>query len=642
LSKRTLSAFLSLCLLFLGALPAHADVTGSFTVDVTLEPRSRATEAVEFFIDLQANLQTNFTLSGLTFGADVGFGVTGVEFAVLNLATNLGALRILDQFVFATPFGCEDFAAGGGDDTSGGIGGQCRGSAVVPIGDGNGDGIADDAVGFVKKRVEVSLNVAGITLGNLVLIEDVDFPDIEGVSPVSGKSDHEHDHFTGPDVYDLSDNNAALDDAVPTFGFGDVLTLSGQTVSGINVTHIVGFCADAQDVNRIKKRSFSAEVAKHCLERPTATRVVDEWRRADRVLAAEGFELKSGQRLRTAVAGSVCREQGWDDAVTPEAVEIPMGPLTVVHQVCARDLDFTGTLTEGDQVGAVVADVVHGGGAPVTIALELAGAGLAPGSVDRSVPGGEHALAAAGDPGGNDHLSAVLGRAPVAWVAGTIGPIDTDDDASDQTRAVTFDLALRLGRDAAESAPADVLFSVQKLRVEDLALGPVALSAWLEFRPLAPARGTLEADVNVAGLAHLGFTFESHNLAAPEVDALSMTLQLDNLTLRLEDFNGDLEVDEVTASLALTLNAEADPSTFAVRAVVIPGAGISEVRPVLTVRQQGFGLSVTSLFQGGGALTWFFTDFDAQARLDALRFGAHLRFTSEGFETGGFSAGLVF
>src|SRR5574337_948947 len=94
-------------ILFVGfTAVTKADVTGSFDIHITINPEGKQTEAVRFVFDLQSNLVINVTLSGLTFGADLGFGTTGVEFAILSLNTNLGALAVNDDFVFASPFGC--------------------------------------------------------------------------------------------------------------------------------------------------------------------------------------------------------------------------------------------------------------------------------------------------------------------------------------------------------------------------------------------------------------------------------------------------------------------------------------------------------------------------------------------------------
>lgn len=294
MSRKILSVLFMFTLLFGYAQIAHADVTGSFELDITLIPEGAQTEAVKFDIDFQANLVINITLSGITFGADLGFGVTGVEFAVLSLTTNLGALAVFDQFVFAEPFACALFTGGPVSDLNtitggGGLVGQCPGQQVVPIGDGDGNGVIDRAVGFVKKRINLELNIAGITLTNLALFEDVDFPDIQG------GADHEHDHFDGTLGYDLSGVNTNVDDQTPTFGFGDVISISGQTVSGITVTGATAFCASG--TNYIKKRSFPWEVNEACtsafgngttpLEGGAKTPILFE----EEVLWVEGIEL---------------------------------------------------------------------------------------------------------------------------------------------------------------------------------------------------------------------------------------------------------------------------------------------------------------------------------------------------------------
>ena len=246
MSRKVLSALMAFTLILGFAVVSKADVTGSFDLNIQMIAMGTQTEAVQFFFDIQANLQVNVTLSGLTIGADIGFGTTGVEFAIINLNTSLGALQVNDQFVFAEPFGCTNFPAAG----------QCLGQFVVAIGDGDGDGVADGAVGFVKKRIGLELNIAGITLNNLAIFEDVDFPDIQG------GGGHEHDHFDGTLAYDLSGVNNLVDDQTPTFGFGDVISVSGQTVSGITVTGRTAFCANGR--NYIKKRNFQWEVNKAC------------------------------------------------------------------------------------------------------------------------------------------------------------------------------------------------------------------------------------------------------------------------------------------------------------------------------------------------------------------------------------------
>jgi len=106
-SRKILSAFLALALIAGFTAVTKADVTGSFDLHITMEPMGTQTESVEFFFDVQSNLDITITMSGLSIGADIGFGVTGVEFAIISLSTSLGALAVDDKFVFAMPFGCD-------------------------------------------------------------------------------------------------------------------------------------------------------------------------------------------------------------------------------------------------------------------------------------------------------------------------------------------------------------------------------------------------------------------------------------------------------------------------------------------------------------------------------------------------------
>ncbi len=465
MSRRILSAFLALVLVAGVATMSKADVTGSFDIDIALDPQTNAFEAVIFDIDLQANLQVNVTLSGLTFGADLGFGTTGVEFAILSLTTNLGALSVFDQFVFAPPFGCDAFSAGGGDNTSGTVIGQCAGQFVGPIGDADGDGESDNAVGFVKKRVEMELNIAGITLNNLALLEDVDFPDIHG----AGGGTHEHDHFLASETYNFAGGTDGtdniIDNNVPTFGFGDVITLSGQTVSGISVTNIAGICADAQDVNRIKKRSFTGEV---------------------------------------------------DNA-------------------CAGDSD--------------------------------------------AIDGTSEALLA---------------------------------------------------------------FTVEKILIEGVEIGGVTIDTALEFRPGEGVSANFTLGFSVAGLANVTVFASSDNITNLTMSQITTVVSADNLTLTLVDNGGDLTIDTVTGTFAVTLNPNQNPASLSTVIETSQGVGVTDLQTTLTVSRSGLTLSSTTAWSGDGSLDWAFTSFSLSAEAGALNFGADMSFSSTGMSGAAINLGIVF
>lgn len=250
-------AFIAFLLALGVSVSVQADVTGSFNLDIMLSPEGTQTEAVTFLFDIMSNLQFNSVFSGITAGADIGFGVTGFEFGVIQASASLGALTLRDQNIFAIPFACTaflEFMGNGPDDQ---INGVCPGRLLVPIGDVDGDDMADpNAVAFVQKRTEAEINIAGLEISTLMLFEDVDFPDIR-----SG-DDHEHDHFNGDVVYYVYGVNGMFDDQTPTFGIGGVLTISGQTVSGVNVESETAICA--KNVHHIKKRQWDYEVTKQC------------------------------------------------------------------------------------------------------------------------------------------------------------------------------------------------------------------------------------------------------------------------------------------------------------------------------------------------------------------------------------------
>src|SRR3990172_3223826 len=133
------------------ACPVQADVTGNFSLNLTLIPEGVQTEATKYFIDLQTFLRLNWTFSGITLSPDLAFGVTGPEYAVLGLQTSLGALSISDEFVFGTPF----YNSGGGPKN------------IHPTFNANGE---PNGLVFVKKRVRTEANIAGFTISNLAKI----------------------------------------------------------------------------------------------------------------------------------------------------------------------------------------------------------------------------------------------------------------------------------------------------------------------------------------------------------------------------------------------------------------------------------------------------------------------------------------
>ncbi len=204
MSKRALTIFVAM-LMAIGVYSAvaNAGVEGDFTFDVVMWPTQTGAEAVEFHIDFEALLNLDFTLSGLTFSNDLAMGVAGIEHYIADIQTTLGALDMYDEFAFARPYkGCVSaYGPSKKKDAE---------TACTPYG----------PVLFVKKRVSLEITIGGLTVSNLAIFEDTSFP---------VPTDTTTTRYTSEDQM---------------FRFGDIIGISGTTVSGIGVSAKTGICAD--------------------------------------------------------------------------------------------------------------------------------------------------------------------------------------------------------------------------------------------------------------------------------------------------------------------------------------------------------------------------------------------------------------
>jgi hypothetical protein len=248
-----------------------ADVTGSFGVNLGFAPidcryltlADPASGLIYFFndqpceetvykFDFETDLNINIAISGLTMGLHSHAGTTGFEDIILTFAAKLGALDITDMFVFAQPFAEVTL-----------LDGQDINACIVDPGD-DPTSVLDDSCQtlFVKKRVDMSISLGGVTFSNLAMFEDVTFPN------------YCLDFFIGyidASLFDLAGCIPApkapgqtYSAQSQTFGFGDVVTIEGQTPSGITVTAETGICAE-QLVNAIKKHSWDLRVNADCV-----------------------------------------------------------------------------------------------------------------------------------------------------------------------------------------------------------------------------------------------------------------------------------------------------------------------------------------------------------------------------------------
>lgn len=183
--------------------PRQSPALGNLNLNFDLIPDNTQLEAVPFFVDFTSNLEVSVTLSGLTANADIGFGTTGIEFAVLTFDAILGVFDITAQTVFAAAFGSQN------------------------------ELLANGEISFVKKRFRVQFDLFGLTVDNLAIFENTKF------------------------VHPFPDNAAALEAIQsPTYRFGNILRLNGRTNLNIPLRMTIGTCADPSQANRIKNRIF--------------------------------------------------------------------------------------------------------------------------------------------------------------------------------------------------------------------------------------------------------------------------------------------------------------------------------------------------------------------------------------------------
>ncbi len=88
---------------------------------------------------------------------------------------------------------------------------------------GHYGGVRRGELMFIKKRVTMEMTLGGLTLWNLFMFEDVNFP-----SPM--RPDPGVDYTTADQV----------------FAVGDIIKLEGTTVSGIEISSLTTFCADLE------------------------------------------------------------------------------------------------------------------------------------------------------------------------------------------------------------------------------------------------------------------------------------------------------------------------------------------------------------------------------------------------------------
>ncbi len=189
------------------SVDGHADVTGSFTTHIAVSPQVLTEEGQtpsSEIAPLFFDLQNEMNVSVILSG----FNTT--------LHTHFGLAGLEDAILkFGVTIGSMDWQ-----------------SELVFGRFDNDDTIPDKSdPSFIKQRVTTTFTVGGATLKSLAIFEDTNFPQ------------------------------------TPEFAFGDVITISGQTASGITVRSRTGFCAN-RSANAIKKHTWTFSVAPGCHGEP--------------------------------------------------------------------------------------------------------------------------------------------------------------------------------------------------------------------------------------------------------------------------------------------------------------------------------------------------------------------------------------
>jgi hypothetical protein len=262
------------------SLMARADITGSFSANMEVEPIACGALGFVSFsggpsgpatpvfcentipkLDFESSLNVNWTISGLTFGLNSVAGFTGIEQVLTIFKTSLADPSITDQFFFAVPFGTDAITFVG----LGLVGHQTQSETAFTV-------ISNNLL-FVKKRVSFSLAIAGIVLSNLAEFGDFSFPMAQTLEPCA-ENWQDFAPLGTPDkcnVLPSQSSFTAYTAASQHFAFGDALSVSGQTVSGITVINTASLNLDTNRYESFKKISLRGVLCAGALETITVS-----------------------------------------------------------------------------------------------------------------------------------------------------------------------------------------------------------------------------------------------------------------------------------------------------------------------------------------------------------------------------------
>lgn len=212
----------------LSVIPGNADVTGSVISHIAIEPAGGSTELPPLRFDPSTALNVKLSTSGLNTSLHSHWGLAGVEDVLITARATLGAVTLASETVFGRFSG----ACRKNTDTDE----TCETLKNDPV-------PTSDELLVLKERITTRLSLGGFQLRHLSMVEDVAFPQV-----VSSQT-----------------HSASMQ----RFGFGSVVTLEGETPSGVSILARTGICA-ARSPNTIKHHAFPFEVNPDCVNEGTA------------------------------------------------------------------------------------------------------------------------------------------------------------------------------------------------------------------------------------------------------------------------------------------------------------------------------------------------------------------------------------
>jgi hypothetical protein len=590
MSRKILSVLLAAFLVVgFASFMTKADVTGSFDAKIIIQPipcqfvggpvafrptpsgtepkylPSKCEDTLQKS-DFESTLSINWTISGLTLGISTVAGFTGIEHVLTTLKATLGALNITDNFFFATPFGTDEWCFGSIGDGTNPNNFECELAYTV---------ISNNLL-FVKKRVDVSISIAGITLRNLAEYADVNFPrdTVFGLghiytpnipplpcaeSMTDGRCPFLPDQSEYPHGYTAANQN---------FAFGDALTISGQTVSGITVRSITGLCIDPQLYEGFKKISFAGAINPLCAGGTLLTNValgqtIAADYQTDRLQTPSRVVTRNISSTITVASGPYAGNAITIAPLTTMVGTIPANTLTCTnagdgtHVNCSKSFTITAAPTNTGPVYVAISTALPAGqllGPAEYVQVTCQPIGeiwpFAGGTIFRAFPGEIHACG----------WNAYVKQGQVLYTdIGILNP---------ESLSLTLTTMPKPG----------LFFDVEKLQLEGVPIGPVTANFYLEFRPNLITGNfpfALESDLAFATpLGNVTAVLKTTDITKEFLTGALLTLSAGGATIASE-FNQNLAPLLTTVTLAATLNADSNPASLKVRARICQGTGYS-------------------------------------------------------------------